>query len=280
MTRKFTKYECTADSADAIEVATARGEYAYVDIRVRESGETAEVNLSKPDAIAFAGDVLAAAGAAPALDVEAVAREISYSAPCCSGGRDRREREIAAILRRHALPAAPRAVVEVQWNDVAAAGCCLTDSERAEFINARLRARATTTAAPQWITAPAREVAGGLVVPEDGVYVREYTDGRHLPVHENGGDTMRTDVVRIRRIDTDAPTTWIERSAPTTVREWTAEVCEQFVGKHLFMHRASGHNFYFPFSTEDAECIARRLNEKEVTAVHILPAARADGGGR
>ncbi len=130
---------------------------------------------------------IAAAGAAPALDVEAVAREIAGAIPSwyygADSGMDYMD-ALRAILRRHALPAAPRAVVPAASTDgigfppkayrlltdaIAKYGSAVDGAESDEDVEEKrdgvlqaarqciadgveqqlyLRARATTTAAP------------------------------------------------------------------------------------------------------------------------------------
>jgi hypothetical protein len=151
--------------------------------------------------------------------------------------------EVAALDladRRHAAAPATAQVGEVTEEDVSDA---LNEDEViepdavADFLNTRLRARAgTATPNPgaasssgvvRWIKRPEGQ-ASALVVPEGGCWMfrwqlwgelgQAYTAAMHYKAGHEVSDTYDA----IRRIDTDAPTTWIERT-PATAGGWTAE---------------------------------------------------------
>jgi hypothetical protein len=91
------------------------------------------------------------------------------------------------------------------------------------FCNAIMGERDRHATDTGWITAPTTQTAGELRVPDTGYYaLRHYQDGVPSFWHLIAGLPVADEHDAIRRIDTDAPTTWIERT-PTTTRAWTAE---------------------------------------------------------
>ena len=142
----------------------------------------------------------------------------------------------------------------------------------AELLNARLRARAADVVPCRVVRRPV-ETVSTLVVPEDGIYATRYTSGGHAPVNteHDAGDTLYDDrIAAIRRIDTDAPTTWIERTA--TAGGWTAESVAACVGQRRVASINEGQRGYLcDWAEYDAATIAARFNDAHVTAYYILP---------
>jgi hypothetical protein len=136
----------------------------HVTFQTSCDAKTLLVCLSFPDAIAFAHDVLAAAGHvmpvlsstddAPAFDVGAVAWEIaaewwakgiSTGSPASNAERRKDIKDCAArVLARHVPEAAPR-VVTVTYSDLDAAYQAGDRKAQRDILNARLTARAGAT---------------------------------------------------------------------------------------------------------------------------------------
>ncbi len=147
-----TKYLCATTEGDYVGVTRCD---AVVEIRTYEDGSRCRVDLTPADAIAFAHDVLRAAGGDAAPDLDALPREIAtaiaaeipswYFAP--NSDMDYGE-ALRGILRTHLSGlSAPRAVVEpVTTADlIESTDTCLSPGEYGRVrdrINARLRARA------------------------------------------------------------------------------------------------------------------------------------------
>jgi hypothetical protein len=148
----------------------------------------------------------------PALDVEKAAREIVADIwQDATSARDA-ENRTAALLRRHAT--------DTGITNLTSASSSSVVTDTADGIQA-----IPVSTDTGWVQVPTTQTAGELVVPEDGIYVRRmmHTDAVSLDatVYKSGmkvGDATAA----IRRIDTDAPTTWIERST-TTTRAWTVD---------------------------------------------------------
>ncbi len=195
----MTRYKCTS-SKDTIDVRHYDSEHVRVGIDC--SSRWPALFLSNPDAIAFAGDVLAAAGAAPALDVEACARDIAGAIPSwyygADSGMDYMD-ALRAILRRHALPAAPRAVVALRDDDFAAAcGAAgvpmgkINYVKGADRLNEFLRARATTTAAP--VSSSVADAPGSVpAMPRETYEWARLVGGMECAAIE--GDTNKSDAL-------------------------------------------------------------------------------------
>jgi hypothetical protein len=152
----------------------------------------------------------------------------------------------------------------------------LTDAVRkaytdaAAFLNERTGRHATDTG---WVQCPTTQTAGELVVPETGVYMAKVQgDSLHYgPYNMTEGNPVAPGFTAIRRIDTDAPTTWITRT-PTTSRVWTAESCEQFVGKLCVEQCEGGYSETQRWDVSETPArIAECLNGWNVVSVYILP---------
>jgi hypothetical protein len=140
-----------------------------------------------------------------------------------------------AVLTRHAAAPAVAQVV-VAPSDLVQARALAGQQKMQAFptfdhavaaaLTDMLRARAGTagqTTGAQWVRRPEGS-ASALVVPEDGVYsYRLAHNGMIGNVTQTwgAGRVISDDYDAIRRIDTDAPTTWIERT-PATAGGWTA----------------------------------------------------------
>ena len=167
------------------------------------------------------------------MTIEQIAREISEDFAVGMSSGANRTHMIAEILRRH-LPAGAGVVevtgqqlcetmraagvpfVPIEW------GVARTHEQGAYNKAAALLRARTVPAVGRVVPRPVRPVTQ-LVVPETGKYVVRYKsgdmDGVIFPLTE--GDFVGWDA--IRRIDTDAPTTWIERTTAHVAREWKAE---------------------------------------------------------
>ena len=114
------------------------------------------------------------------------------------------------------------------------------------------------------------ETVSALVVPEDGVYLHRSGMNPHdfppssLRYHKKG-DTVHTDYGAIRRIDTDAPTTWIERTETQQPRAWQAGD----VPKGVIVTYALGAHAYF--ATYPRADIAVFLNRQDAPYILVLP---------
>lgn len=119
-----------------------------------------------------------------------------------------------------------------------------------------------------WITVPTTQTAGELVVPEDGVYVfRHATAGVYAPDLNDcaAGYVVSDTYAAIRRIDTDAPTTWIERST-TTTQAWTPESVKACVGRIVAIRNNRGTLDFREFTTEPAGIIAEIFDVAHIDA--------------
>ena len=212
-----------------------------------------------------------------------IAREIAYDVTSCTSAVQVQART-EAVLRRH-WPAA-RGVVEVTGKSLMSvlnAEDLIVESAaeknglhdfyaRLDRAAARLRARAVS--APVVVKRPTKTVST-LVVPEDGTYWCEYQSGwsqydRGAIQAMKAGTEPKHFVARIRRIDTDAPTTWITR---TEVQEldWTAADVP------------AGHLAYFDgkmWSTIHADTPRHKrvqwLNDGDAVALIVLPSEVSD----
>jgi hypothetical protein len=122
-----------------------------------------------------------------------------------------------------------------------------------------------------WVQVPTTQTAGELVVSEDGWYAVEYSTQprpsllrfvRNMPI--DGA------VTRIRRIDTDAPTTWIERT-PTTTRAWTAESVQACVGRTVIKAYDAVGRGVERWGDSTPQNIADCYNRWGVVAFYVLP---------
>jgi hypothetical protein len=192
---------------------------------------------------------------------------------------------IAAILRRHVPEAAARVVggrelyeayydgSGVNWDDLTAYG-----TEGWTRAAARLTARAAAADAD---TIPVRvirrpvETTTALVVPETGWYAERYVDGTMGGPFYYPADSANPDdtCAAIRRIDTDAPTTWIERGATTTARAWTAEMIPEGV---CALYRGGAIVDYFGVGSK-RETVAIYATRKDIDTIAILPATLEGG---
>jgi hypothetical protein len=141
----------------------------------------------------------------------------------------------------------------------------------------------TGTAGAQWVRRPEPQ-AGALVVPEDGWYAREEVG----VIEEDGnvvqgtlswwraGQVVHHSIVRIKRVDTDAPTTWIERTL-ATAGGWTAASVEACVGRYVVEAFADADDLSSTHwkDGETAERIAECFNGWGVVAYYILPPVEA-----
>jgi hypothetical protein len=197
---------------------------------------------------------------------------------------------INARLRARAVPASDMLVYQEgfrhgkAWMDVPASRPAL-DVEKvareimvtnaatgvtADSLTAILRRHATDTG---WVQVPTTQTAGELVVPESGQYVLRRPGAIDVEtVWLVAGQPVPFEgVTAIRRIDTDAPTTWITRT-PTTSRVWTAESCEQFVGKLCVEQCEGGYSETQRWDVSETPArIAECLNGWNVVSVYILP---------
>jgi hypothetical protein len=184
----------------------------------------------------------------------------------------RRVEVINARLRARAVPAS-RPALSAQ--DAAAMLVAEIDRQPAneyrdvvrDFMAAHWPRHATDTG---WVQCPTTQTAGELVVPEDGSYAVRRDDGSIGGVYYYSAG-LRANGNAIRRIDTDAPTTWIERS-PTTTRAWTAESVQACVGRVSITVDAEGD--YDVNSNEfglPADKIAAAFNRHGITAFYLLP---------
>jgi hypothetical protein len=257
-------------------------DWRFVSERAREIYTRAAARLAAPQGVGF--DV-EAVGLLDALSYQIrLATEGSHTATTVRAYLSDAAK-LATLIRSHVVTpsvSAGREVVpafvEVTWADIAASGCCTNDSDRADFINARLRARAGT-AGVQWITRPAPH-AGALVVPEDGTWVfriplqygNSYTDA----ALRDKGYVVSDTYDAIRRIDTDAPTTWIERTA--TAGGWTASSVEACVGQRVMTIDGSGATDARCWDEHEAASdIADFFNETRVLRYHIAPPVERAG---
>ena len=213
------------------------------------------------------------------LNIDALAREIADALhPGIAAHANLHVRETAReILHRH-LPAPT--VVEVTGDDMSDSDEVYRDNDayystystisqrRAAFINARLRARAgATDTIPVRVIRRPTETVSALVVPEDGLYARRFDDGSVGPIsfHYNEGERPTPDTAAIRRIDTDAPTTWIERTTTQQPRAWQAGD----VPKGVIVTYALGAHAYF--ATYPRADIAVFLNRQNAPYILVLP---------
>jgi hypothetical protein len=235
----MSEYGCKGRVGDSIEVAPAQGEYRYVDIAISEEGNRNRVNLSKPDAIAFAHDVLAAAG--------------------------------------HVPEAAPR-VVEVTAEDMRLTRRVTADHPQyeADLLNARLTARAGAVHAD---TIPVRvirrpvETAATIADPRN-----QNSDAVQLFCETVNGDRFVMTAGQwppqreCARWSADG-VTWHRRTATTTARAWTAEMIP---GGALALYIGGNvHDFYLPGASPDD--VAAYCNRHGIDEIAILPAT-LDGG--
>ena len=209
------------------------------------------------------------------LNIDALAREIADALhPGIAAHANLHVRETAReILHRH-LPA-PQ-VVEVTAQDMADSDEVYRDSDapipgisqrRAAFINARLRARAATTdTIPVRVIRRPTETVSTLVVPEDGQYVRKVHDDVANGFHfYPAGYANEPSVTAIRRIDTDEPTRWIERTTTQQPRAWQAGD----VPDGVIVTYALGAYAYF--ATYPRADIAVFLNRQDAPYILVLP---------
>jgi hypothetical protein len=144
------------------------------------------------------------------------------------------------------------------------------------FCNAIMGERDRHATDTGWIPVPTTQTAGELVVPEDGTYWCEYQHGwsqfdRGVMRAMKTGENAKHFVERIRRIDTDAPTTWITRT-PTTTRAWTAESVKACVGRHVVVIDSDGgFDTYGNQYGADAAVWAAAFNRQGVTAFYLFP---------
>jgi hypothetical protein len=183
------------------------------------------------------------------------------------------------FTRARAAEVAP-VVVEVAEDEVRRAldpSTQRTHRERANIINASLRARAADTIACRIVKRPTVPVKGTstLVVPENGQYVRR---GLGIPVHTvvflMQGEELSDRITAIRRIDTDEPTTWIERTqTPDTVttRAWEAGDCLEMVGHRLLMLDDAENYADFIYADATVEQIVKYANTHEAATILVLP---------
>ncbi len=124
------------------------------------------------------------------------------------------------------------------------------------------------TATPQWIKRP-KPQAGKLVVPGDGIYAKRYENGAHSTSNTGyrTGEHMTENITAIRRIDTDAPTTWIERT-PATAGGWTTSDIPAGV---LVMYNESGPCRWITEKTT-RKYAAEDANHYNIHIIAVLPA--------
>jgi hypothetical protein len=147
----------------------------------------------------------------------------------------------------------------------------------AERLTDMLRARAGTagqTTGAQWVRRPEPQ-AGALVAPEDGWYAKRFDNGLKNFSASNtfykAGEDMVGSVAAIRRIDTDAPTTWIHRT-PATAGGWTDLDVAACVGQHVVEQYDGTYSETQKWADDvDARCIATTYDATGVVAYYILP---------
>lgn len=139
------------------------------------------------------------------------------------------------------------------------------------------------TTGAQWVYRPVGQ-ASALVVPEDGVYA--FRNPRFDPADRDNPFSvfrnrchkgMRVEDLRIdaiRRIDTDAPTTWIEKT-PATAGGWTAGDVEACVGQWYVIVNEFNERETWCGLRDNAENIAAGFNQNNVAAFIILPPVEA-----
>jgi hypothetical protein len=154
--------------------------------------------LTKSDAIAFAHDVLAAAGHVP----EAAPRVVGVTASDLVQAR-----ALAGLHKMGSVPSFDHAIAH----------------ELTHMLAARAGAADADTIPVRVIRRPV-ETAEALVVPEDGWYARQYADGWALPTPMSAGEFAHPEVQAIRRWNAEDGTLshQRERTATTTARAWTA----------------------------------------------------------
>ncbi len=126
-----------------------------------------------------------------------------------------------------------------------------------------------------WVRRPEGQ-ASALVVPEDGRYAR-----RGLGIPENTivvmyrGEEVSDRILAIRRIDTDAPTTWIHRT-PATAGGWTDLDVAACVGQHVVEQYEGTYSETHKWADDvDARYIATTYDANGVVAYYILPPVEA-----
>jgi hypothetical protein len=150
----------------------------------------------------------------------------------------------------------------------------------ADKLNASVRARAGTagqTTGAQWVRRPEGQ-ASALVVPEDGRYAIKFAGPSPEKIDVAGyktGMKIGENVTAIRRIDTDAPTTWIERT-PATAGGWTDLDVAACVGQHVVEQYDGTYSETQKWADDvDARCIATTYDATGVVAYYILPPVEA-----
>jgi hypothetical protein len=224
----MSEYKCKGRKGDFIEVAPPRVDYEYVDIALYEEGNRQRVNLSKPDAIAFAHDVLAAAGHVP----EAAPRVVT--------GRDiLRELNNVGVYLSHR-------------GDTYVSDAMYAALDRAA---ARLTARAgaTTNSASADSSVVVTETAAGIQTVPVAIVRRPVETTTALPMPWDRGVSRSTIIVAqcepdmpCRLITAEQLSTyeapvrwclpgqaWVERTPVQTARAWTAGDCEACVGQRV-----------------------------------------------
>jgi hypothetical protein len=229
-----------ADICEADEFATWEDNAATLNARLRARAVPAPDMLVYQEGFRHGKAWMSDAASRPALDVEKVGMELAKSTMGSSGwdeyNMNLQSKAFAKVLRRHA-----------------------TDTG--------------------WVQVPTTQTAGELVVPEDGIWTMRFTleFGPYYtdPMKYNAGYIVSDIYDAIRRIDTDAPTTWIERT-PATTRAWTAEsVPEGHILAELPQGSAEDGAVYCFHRLVHRDDVAKKLNT--VGAVRIYAVKPQDG---
>jgi hypothetical protein len=282
-----TEYKCTTGDGSAVEV---RKIIDAVEVIAASGSSIASACLTPTDARAFASDVLAAAGGAAMTGREAadafLAAEIARDESGGLGLWKTFTREWFAAhwpADRHAPAATAGGVVitgrelfEMMWPDGSFSWELSASKENWDRLAEALRARAVPAGAPGWVERPTGE-ASSLVVPEDGCWIMRHA-AKYGPVYADAmlykaGHEVSETYGAIRRIDTDAPTTWIRRQ-PATPGGWTAASVEACVGQRILCeYEGSNSPSVLTCTTLKIEAgeMAADLNRRKVTAYMILP---------
>jgi hypothetical protein len=214
--------------------------------------------------------------------VEVTAEDVHECNVESFGGRNYSHADTAnrinARLRARAVPAS-RPALDVEKVAREIANECLNHTLMPEsslpFIERHaltvLRRHATDTG---WVQVPTTQTAGELVVPEDGRYAIKFAGPSPQKIDVAGykaGMKIGENIDAIRRIDTNEPTTWIERT-PTTTRAWTAESVQECVGRDAVV--IDGDDVIDTYGNQygaDAAVWAAAFNRQGVTAFYLLP---------